>query len=156
MLIRYKRAPSRSISRSRSPAGRRDRSRRDYSRSLSRSPSVSGGRAVISNDLRNRLGPRSASLSKEGHNNGVNKGRRHRSPSGSSSKSHSPSRSASGSLSPHDNKLVSYGRDKSDRRRRSPTPSVSVSPSRSRSSGENAGLVSYGEEASPDSRSLSK
>lgn len=155
--LRYRRDASRSMSRSRSPAGRRNRIRRDVSRSASRSPSPSGGHAPISNDLRNRLGPRSASQAKDGTNNGIPKGRRRRSRSASSSVSRSPSRSLSKSLSPHRKKLVSYGRDKTDRRqRKSPTPSVSVSPSPSRSSGENAGLVSYGEEASPHSRSPSK
>jgi hypothetical protein len=157
VLSRYRRDVSRSLSRSRSPAGRRDRVRRDISRSVSRSASPPGGHVPISSDLRNRLGPRSSTQSKDGHNNGGPKGGRRRSRSASSSVSRSPSRSLSKSLSPHKKKLVSYARDKSDRRqRRSPTPSVSVSPSPSRSSGENAGLVSYGEEASPRSRSPSK
>nr|PNR53178.1 hypothetical protein PHYPA_009553 [Physcomitrium patens] len=149
---RYRRHVSRS--RSRSPPARRDLSRRDISRSISRSASPSGGRAPISNDLRNRLRPRRTSSPKDGPNNGAAGAAIRRSPSATSSISHSPSRSSSKSLSPGRKKLVSYARDKPDRRRRrSTTPSVSVSPSRSRSSGENAGLVSYGRDVSPGPRS---
>ncbi|KAG0593661.1 hypothetical protein M758_UG008200 [Ceratodon purpureus] len=151
---RYIRDVCRSIRRSHSPAGRRDHTRRVISRSVSCSASLSGGHAPISSDLRNGLGPHSATQAKDGHKNGGPKGRRRRYRSASSSISRSPSRSLSNGLPPHRQKLVSYARDKSDRRqRRSPTSSASVSPSPSRSSGENAGLVSYGEEASPRSRS---
>ncbi|KAG0573348.1 hypothetical protein KC19_VG170500 [Ceratodon purpureus] len=152
---RYRRDVRRSKSRSLSPAGRRDGNRRDISRSGSRSASPSGRHAPISSDLRNRLGPRSVPQVKD--NCRGRKGRQRRSRSASSLVSCSPSRSLSKSLSPHRKELVCSGNDKSDRRqRRSPTPSVSLSPSPSRSSGANAGLVSYGEEASPRSGSPSK
>ncbi|CAK9873997.1 unnamed protein product [Sphagnum jensenii] len=142
---RYRRSASRSLSPSRSPVGRS--CRKDYSRSLSHSVSPGAAPHRISSDLRARLGPDVSNQARGEDNNGATKGRKQRSPSESSLESRSPRRSVSASLSPRNRTLVSYGRDKRDRRR-SPTPSPS--PSRSRSSGGNAGLVSYGD-ASPDS-----
>jgi peptidyl-prolyl isomerase G (cyclophilin G) len=142
---RYRRSASRSLSPSRSPVGRSRR--KDYSRSLSHSMSPGAAPHRISSDLRARLGPDVSNQARGEDNNGATKGRKQRSPSESSLESRSPRRSVSASLSPRNRTLVSYGRDKRDRRR-SPTPSPS--PSRSRSSGGNAGLVSYGD-PSPDS-----
>ncbi|CAM6047023.1 unnamed protein product [Sphagnum compactum] len=142
---RYRRSASRSLSPSRSPVGRSRR--KDYSRSRSQSVSPGAAPHRISSDLRARLGPDVSNQARGEDNNGATKGRKQRSPSESSLESRSPRRSVSASLSPRNRTLVSYGRDKRDRRR-SPTPSPS--PSRSRSSGGNAGLVSYGD-ASPDS-----